>query len=200
MPVLADAGLIWIVFVIITVIAQVVKGAKKVSSQAPGGPNALPGDDDASRGDPVAPSDELRKFLEGLSGGAVRPSPPPVAQRPRAMPMPAAQGSRTAAQNPRCPTPPPTPRYQRQEQPPRRQKGQPRPPQPVEVAIPVPDNQTDTQDAVVLEILSQGDTPTRRLQQLIRQELQNADAVRKSIVLREVLGPCVAFKPYKWRA
>ena len=188
MRTLASIEVIWALFIIITVIVQIIKGAKKMSSQAPGKT------DEGAPGSPrEAPErgereDELRKFLEALGGGQPQPS------KPTAAPPPV----------------PPTVRRQKQQPTVRRTRprvpAQEPPPPPRQAAPPqesVVTRHKPTVGAVAPAMThaqaSRAQTRTNALQAMLKKELQGAAARRKAIVLREVLGPPIALRPLEWR-
>ena len=176
---LANIELIWALFIIITVVAQIVKGAKKVASKAPGKTEeeGAPGSprETPDRGER---EDELRKFLESLAGGrprAPKPAtvPPPMPPPARRQPPPARPKTRVVAQ----PPPPPRP------------KPAPPPPEPVEAEAPT------TMHVQTFRAKRR----TSALQNILLKELRNNADRRKSVVLREILGPPIALKPLEWR-
>lgn len=165
MLVSAEIG-VWAIFIIISVVAQIIKARKKSANQEPMQPE--------SKGDNRAPAkseDDLRQFLEKLAGGRPQRTAPAEVNIPQQV-VP--------------PRPPPTPR----QAPP-----QPRPqrPQPKPVASPPPT--PPTTDAQPVNAAKRTNTIAGALQNLLRAELQQGDSIQKAIVLREILGPPIGLKP-----
>jgi len=183
MPVLANIEAIWVAIIIISVIAQIVKGARKVASQAPGKSTgqgeATPGGLDGERREFVAPDEALQDFLRTLTGEK------PVSRPAAASPVQATSRRRGLSQPPAAVQTPPRP-------PVRRETGSPAMPK----RSPAVTRTTagNVQDAVVLEKLSTRKTAASILGEAIRKDLSNAVAIRKAIILREVLGPPVALR------
>ncbi len=175
MLVSANIGVIWGVFIIISIVAQVIKSRRKVADQAPGGHASMREEGNQ----PATKDDELRQFLESLSGGKPRPEeiPPPVIQRQELQPM-----------LQQAPQPQP-------QQKPKKQRRPEQPPAPI-ITQPVPSPTVRIMPAVELETVV---TPNTSLQRLIRTELQQTNATRKAIVLREILGPPIALRPREKR-
>jgi len=183
MKTLANIELIWALFIIITVIAQIVKGTKKVSSQAPGKTEeGAPGSPRESQ-ERSEREDELRKFLETLAGG--QPSTP----KPTATPS----------------TPPPVPRTTRSvdQTPTRRRPRRPAaakptpPPEPIRVAPPPP--VPVLASSPVKPVVVMGSKRKSVLGEQFRRDLKEVGSARNSIVLREVLGPPIGLRPLEWR-
>ena len=172
MPVLASIEVIWVVIIIGSVIAQIIKGAKKVASQSPEKPT---GGGEASGGKSpafVAPDVALQDFLRSLGGE--KPSATPVrrglaqASRPK---VPSPQPKRTAAREVKMDVfPLPAPAII-----PARREG-------------------NIQRDVKLETFAKRETSASVLGDAIRKDLSDGDTLRKAIVLREVLGPPVALR------
>lgn len=166
MLVSANTGVIWAIFIIISIVAQVIKARKKGADQAPGEATSQREEGRQS----TTNDNELRQFLESLSDGNPRPEPtsPPITQRQelRHMSRPTPQ---PITKTPKRSEPPPAPTTQ--------------PAQSPKISI-IPE--------VKLEPVV---TPKPSgLQLLICKELQKTDATRKAIVLREILGPPIALK------
>ena len=172
MPVLADIGLIWVVFVVISIIAQIIKAKKNAAPQSP---DALGDADAPQRPEPPSRENELRQFLESLGGGAAARKPVVAA----------------------APPPPPPPR--REARTVRRaapvvQKERVQRETPIAITPKHKVTQKRQSDPVTLERVGDTSAKTNALKQLIRNELKQTDATRKSIVLREILGPPLALK------
>jgi hypothetical protein len=182
---LANIELIWALFIIITVVAQIVKGAKKVASQAPGKTEeeGAPGSPRETP-DREEREDELRKFLESLAGG--RPPAPKPAAAPPPVPPPARRPPQPVRPKPRVVAPPPPAPYR---------------------AIPSTESTVTKHQATVGAMsaasvhvqTARAETRTDVLQNILLKELRNNADRRKSIVLREILGPPIALKPLEWR-
>ena len=172
MPVLADIGLIWVVFVVISIVAQIIKAKKNAPPQSP---DEL-GDADALQR-PVVTSrqDELRKFMETLGGGTATSRPVVAAAPPR--PPPPRREARTVRRE--------APVVQKE----RVQRETP-----IAITPKHKVTQKKQSDSVTLERVGDTSAKTDALKRLIRKELKQADATRKSIVLREILGPPLALK------
>jgi len=100
-----DPGaVIWLIVIVATVIAQLVKAGKRLSQgQTPPGT-----DSGAPKAPPTAPQDELREFLENLTG--TRTAPPQAPVPPQAPAHPARPQRRgTAPRQVRRPVAPPPP-------------------------------------------------------------------------------------------
>ncbi len=187
MTVLANIEVIWVV-IIISVIVQVIKGVKKVASQAQGKNTGADGAGSGGKAggqkpDFVAPDEALQEFLRTLGGGQ-KPAARPIAPRPvqaksptRGVSQPQAQARRRmhppAVSNQPIPA---TPRYE-----------------PVHHAAPA--YTQSVQEAVVLEKTpSDRTTAASIFIDAIRKDLSDAEAIRKAIVLREILGPPLALR------
>ncbi len=181
MPVLANIEVIWVIIIIGSVIAQIIKGAKKVAAQAP----KATGADEATSGgsksrDFIAPDEALQEFL--LSRGAgEKPADRPAA----ASPVQAISARRGLSQARAIATPLAPKKVKREVR-------QPVLPPPI-AAMPQP-RADKVQQAVVLEKYIKRETSASLLGEAIRKDLSNAEAIRKAIVLREVLGPPVALR------
>ena len=170
MPILADGGFLWVIVIVGSIIAQIIK-AKKNAAASP--PKRQPG---AKSGDFTASGDELRNFLESIGGGATKPQqtrqPQPIPVRPTALP-PSLPPQVTIKHRP---SPAETALKHRQ----------------VEGTIRKPHTQKPTPPTEnIVESLS---TTPNVVAQLIKQDLQNMNAARKAIVLREILGPPIALR------
>ncbi|MBT3192578.1 MAG: hypothetical protein HN341_08490 [Verrucomicrobia bacterium] len=194
MPALANIGVIWAIFIVISIVAQVIKASKKVSSEAPG-------TDDGPRGGPAESNDELRQFLEQLGGGGAA-TPKPLPPRPPAPPRPAVQRReptmRVSPEDHRQNTPQATPSVVRRravtEAPPHEPHATPPPPPAVPERV-RPKPQKQRSETVQIELpASSASQAASKLQRLIRDELQQTEDTRKAIVLREVLGPPLALR------
>jgi hypothetical protein len=175
MPVLADIGLIWVVFVVISIVAQIIKAKKNATPQSPD----EFGDADAPQR-PVATSreDELRKFMETLRGGtatarpvvAAPPPPPPARRVPQTVrrAAPVAQRKDIQRTSPKAKS--------------------------IAIMPEQKSSQKKRSDPVTLTRIGGTSAKTSALKRLIREELRQKDATRKSLVLREILGPPLALK------
>jgi len=185
MTVLANAEIIW-VFIIISVIVQVIKFLKKVASQAQGKNTGADGGAGAGgkggqKPEFVAPDEALQEFLRTLGGGqnpAARPTAPKPVQvisATRGISQPQAQARRRMHLQAISQPIPVTPRY--------------------EPAHATPAYAQSVQEAVVLEKYpSDKATAASIFIDAIRKDLSDAEAIRKAIVLREVLGPPIALR------
>jgi hypothetical protein len=170
MLVSADIG-VWAIFIIISVVAQIVKARKKAANQEPKQPSS-----ERSDQAPARPDEELRQFLEKLAGGRPqRTAPaevniPPEVVRARRPPAP-----------PQLPTQP------------KRQRTQAPQTIPTVSARPTATPPTvRVTPAVALEPVVTTDATALRI--LLRKELQQADATRKAMVLHEILGPPIGLR------
>lgn len=173
-------GVFWVVVVILTIIVQIAKASKRplVSDQRPDG-TPPPGG--------ASPQDELQQFLRALSGE--RPAPPP-APGTQAQPRPAARPRAVVMRG----TPPPTPSRPA----PRRetvlQAARPstarRAMRPTPAASSSPPVVTGAD--VYAHEQAHGWAAENRCG--ILEALKAPDDRRKAIVLREILGPCVALR------
>ncbi len=185
MPVLADGGLLWVIVVVGSIIAQIIKAKKNAASSPPKGPETPSGD----KGDYNASSDELRNFLASIGAAKppavpqqVRQPKPNVVRKPHPQPVQARRDVRT------LPPPPlpaharikhrPSPREIEREEDRERAATHSQPPQRQE------------SETTTTTIAKESNTLTS----LIRKELKDLDATRKSIVLREILGPPIALR------
>lgn len=182
MPVLANIEVIWVIIIIGSVIAQIIKGAKKVASQAPGkstGAGEADTGGDRQR-EFVGSDDALQAFLQTLGGGEK-----PAAKATAASAVQAISARRGLSQARATVKKPSRPQAMREV----RQQALP---------LPIPavhqPKAGKVQDAVVLEKFTKRETSASILGEAIRKDLSNADAIRKAIVLREVLGPPVALR------
>ena len=198
---LANIELIWALFIIITVVAQIVKGAKKVASQAPGKTEeGAPPGSPRETPDRGTREDELRKFLETLAGG--QPQPPKPAAAPPPIPHPARQQAPTVRRQPATV----------RQQPPTVRRPKPgvatqAPEQAPYRAVPSTDSTVTRHRATAGAVApasmhvetARAEMRTSALQAMLKKELQGVAARRKAIVLREILGPPHALKPLEWR-
>ncbi len=195
----AFAGIetLWVLFIIATVIARVIKAARE---QKPGTGSAP----EAPTRDFTAAEEDLREFMESLTGQkAAKPTPAPEATksvpRPRPQPQPVRQQPRSPEQaavpvtvRPRADAPRPKPQPRR------------RPPD-----IPVVERPPKVHEQHAAAVQSGANMPVapapllvpaeRRARQSqddlhIMKELIDRAAIRKAIVLREILGPPVALR------
>lgn len=184
MPVLANMDVIFVIIVIVSVISQIIKGAKKVTSQAPGTPSGSgspkPVDAVGEQRDFVAPDDALQEFLRTLGSGEK-----PAARAAAASPIQKKSARRGLVQAQAA-----------VKNTPRRKVVREVKPQALPISIPtvVQAPRDHVQEAVVLEKFAARRTNASILGDAIRKDLLNADAIRKAIVLREVLGPPVALR------
>ncbi len=186
MTVLASIEIIWVIIVIVSVIAQVIKGAKKVASQAPG---KNTGADEAAVGGKggggqmrefAAPDEALQEFLRTLGGGQK-----PVAKATAANTAKAISARRGLTQA----------RAKVNKQSRQQAMREVRPPVlPIPVPKAIRSDSAKVQAAVVLEKFSAPKTTASILGEAIRKDLSDAEAIRKAIVLREVLGPPLALR------
>lgn len=183
------AALLWILFVLITVVAQLIKAARRGGGQAPRtGP---------PRGPASNPEDELRDFLQGLSRPEQEappaefepppplrrapppPPPPPPVPSPRPSPRtaPAISMASEAAREPRVPVSPPL------------VTTSPSPPPP-ELSLRTP-------IAVVHDPYALASARVSRLTVLRKEtyeDVRNRTGLARGILLREILGPPVALR------
>lgn len=186
-PYIASGGqdLFPLVIIIVAVLAQIIKAAKGAKPTI-----GQPDQHRSGAGSSGAPADELRKFLESLSGGTVKsvnvpPPLPPAAPRPQArkvreqmpveyqtvhvkMPMresaydiPDANNASLAAAAPRLP-------------------------EPARLAAVV-----DAYDKIAVSLAHKA---TFHFRSSMLSQLVERDALKKAIVLREILGPCIALR------
>lgn len=164
MPVLANFEAIWVVIIVISVIAQIVKGLKKAAAQqAPENKPAYPmrapnstlvGNSSALEGDQqeILPKDALQAFLRNLAGESAIQSPPVrVVKPPAHLPRRPAQ---------RVFTPPPPAAK----------------PITLEIAPPV-----------TLDTGPHRLSGTESLAEELKRELRDRKNIRKAIILREVI-------------
>lgn len=192
MPVTADvSGLIWVVIVVGSIIAQVMKAKKNAASPPPKKSSPRP---EANKGEYTSSSDDLRNFLESIGAA------PPTRNQERQRKI-----------EPVAPPPPPRPIQVMQEV----QTVPPPPPIPVRAQIkhrPSPmeearklqfkgdvlkrqtANKPNEVQLETPEQLQPRDQSSSGLAKLITEELQDLDATRKAIVLREILGPPIALR------
>ncbi len=183
MPVLANIEVIWVIIVIVSVIAQIVKSAKKGAAQAPGkatgaGESPPRGTNGQNR-EFVAPDEALQDFLRTLSGEK------PAAKTAAASPVQAISRRRGLSQSRAAAQTQPRPSAMRDNRPPPVTS---RPPAAIRSSV------GSVQDSVVLEKFAARKTSASILGEAIRKDLSDAQAIRKAIVLREVLGPPVALR------
>jgi len=183
MPILAGGGdLIWVVVVVGSIISQIIKARKNAADTPPKSQTRQSG---GGGRDFVAPNDELRDFLKSIGA----PTPPPVNQTPvqkpvqrRAQPVQV----RHAATN----IPPPLPAQSRIKH----------KPSPLEIKREQQQKKSTShrqpllqKQPIITEVESMS-TKKNPLTRMIKKELQNLDDTRKSIVLREILGPPIALR------
>jgi hypothetical protein len=173
-----------LVIIVVAILAQIIKAAK-----GPKPTITQPGQQHADDGGFSAPQDELKKFLESLTGGTTTTAaeiPPPVPQ----------------------PAPKPQPRIIKAQQPARPavvSRSKTTAPAEMPYVIATPDT------AVAVEafqtIPEQAKCQARNLRptlhthkeahhfrSLIACQLSNRDSLRNAILLREILGPCLALR------
>jgi len=215
-------GLFWIVVVVVSVIAQLVKASKeKQQKQAASPSRPEPGGERR-----VAPSksvdEDLREFFNRLGGGAAdeAPSRPTTPARPAARerpvpppvpPPPAARVKATPRRGPAPRIPVPDSRtvpFPRRESRQRVQAAGARqvataPPIPFRPAAPVTGVQASYGDAAyprrsVAARVRTGQAmqpvDALSLHRRVRAELRDPDAVRRAVLLREILGPPAALR------
>ncbi|HAS81119.1 MAG TPA: hypothetical protein DCS43_00180 [Verrucomicrobia bacterium] len=197
MTVHADiGGLIWVVIVIASVIGQIVKGARKVSAQAPGkgnAPTARQTEGSASEGTRQQtgspdPAEALQDFFRSLSG---QPTPPP-----RLLPPELIQ-QRKARKD----------LLKRQQEQRRHTKTltHPTPTAPVLTpAEPADYQESNAHDQGTDQVIlatgfpqhgsAHTATGEHSLAHILRQELSSRDTARKAMILREILGPPLALR------
>lgn len=190
MPYQADIeGLIWLVVIVVSIISQIMKGAKKVSAKKPR-PGASPSKDPvlskqrkqvsgAQKRTPSSqgqarrdPSDELRQFFETLGMPTENLAP---AGKPATATAPQARRKMQQA---------------RQKQMPATKKAAPPPPAPQ----PVMTRKAEAlarEDSVKLEHLKKKMSKRNRD---LRDLLKNQRSQQQAIALREILGPPVALR------
>ena len=193
----------FIVFIIIAagIIGQILKARAK----AKGGPDSGP--TSPSRPGSGSPEDELREFLQSLTGEVPPPKPPPPAAPPRLPPpVPAAPPIRTRTPAPRRVTPPqpapvrPTPARPAPVRPaaPRVQVTLPRPAAPAAAPPPVPPKRRKpmAEPAPAMEAYRSPRSKARaHLRATLGADLIDKDSLRKAIVLREILDRPVGARP-----
>lgn len=199
----AGVEVLWILLIVASIIARVIKAAKE---QKPGKESSP-----ESAGDYKASSSDLKDFLESLSGAKqVRPSAganPPKSARGQIAPA-RRTAKRSQAQKARPPVQAPARQVAPPVAPPRSVAPPPRPravapaPQRQERPAPVPAPQTttpvkpspvkSTPKEMVTTVKFAGTKQTNRMSREILNSLRDIDSTRKAIVLREILGPPVA--------
>ena len=206
-PYIASGGqdLITLVIFVVVILAQIVKAAKGKKPTI-----AAPGTSPANEGSYTAPEDELRKFLESLSGAPAaheesRPAqPPPVATHvpappPRPHPVPHAQPEVLVAPRPAPhPTAQPTVAAAVKRVPVETHDVVSRP-----AALPAPalrpyelyalQSVKTTSDAAGNPVVHVH-RETHHFRKELFAQLSDREAIRKAIVLREILGPCLALR------
>jgi hypothetical protein len=163
MLVSADIG-VWAIFIIISVVAQIVKARKKAANREPEQTSPTRADQA-----PAKPDEDLRQFLEKLAGGRPQRSAPAEVNIP-----PQVVAARRRPAPPQLPTQP------------KRQRTQAPQSKPSVSATPTV--------ARPVTVVKQPDTPASALRDLIREELRQADATRKAMVLHEILGPPIGLR------
>lgn len=169
-PLIAAGGqdLIPLVIIIVVVLAQIIKAAKGGSRPAPGQPGPSQQADDVF----TAPQDELKKFLESLSGGM---SQPPPEQPP---PLPRKQSRVMRIKQPAQPPVIETVSVEEVKTSPLQES-------------PKAARQADMQiEAPPIHVMP----VTQNIRPQIAYELISRQSIRKAIVLREILGPCLALR------
>ena len=194
-------GLFWLVVIVVTIIAQIVKASKRGSTGS-GPPPPRPGTE--GDGGYTAPQDELRAFLESLTGAPKKPAtppPPPMQAVPARAAAPAAP--RPVMRTPEAKTAPKPKRRvtrtaaaaaaARQLAPvPPAPRPQPRPRQPVAPARPpLPQLATKAADAYGRGTVIGG---TAKARPGITTRLRGRRSVREAVILREILGEPLAMR------
>jgi len=193
MPVYANIEAIWVVIIIISVIAQIVKGVKKAASQQrPPGNTARPphpavapsGRDDSRERRPAnveEPVDALQEFLRSLAGETPTPRPPrpapPVTRQPVVPPgVPRAKPARTTHRAPAVAVRENVPMTEYR---------------PVE---PILREETDVAPAVTLDHELHEPSRAGAIARDIKRGMGDRKAIRRAVVLREILGPPLALR------
>ncbi|MDA0321132.1 MAG: hypothetical protein O2923_00240 [Verrucomicrobia bacterium] len=167
-------GIIPVVAVIIWIVSSMMKVAKK--GQRPGRSDPMMPQEPAPSGDP---EEQLRRFLQGLSGAAGQqaPGPPPVFEEEEEMEAPL-----------RVVPPPPPPIRVVAATP--RDQAAPSAYDRVERTVAAPRSAAEARDPLAQEsmrpVASRRSQPARRW---LRRHLDTAESVRNAVILREVLGP-----------
>jgi len=191
MRVFAEAEALWVLFIVATIIARVIKAArdKKPGKDASPSPNR----------DYKASDAELKEFLGSLTGKKPAPPTPQVSPTPRV-------GGQIAPATPKRQT------RQRQVQARRRRKPKPSQPAvpvvypqdplkadapPVAPVIPPPPPPVEPAQTAVAPSSGKACVEMKRVSLVGREifeDLANTNATRKAILLREILGPPVAMR------
>lgn len=174
-----------LVIIVVAVLAQIIKAAK-----GPKPTITQQGQQHTDDGSYSAPQDELKKFLESLTGGTTTTAaeiPPPLPQ----------------------PVPKPQPRIVKPQQPARlpqvitssRTVTAPEV-RPYEIAVPstaVLSNEPEQPAYLPKNIAREKPTTHHRkemhhFRSIMTSQLSNRDSLRNAILLREILGPCIALR------
>ena len=195
----AFAGIeaLWVLFIVATVIARVIKAARE---QKPGTGSAPK----APTGDFTAAEEDLREFMESLTGKkAEKPAPTPEATRPASQPRQYKQPVRQQSRAPERAAVPAPVRAPAEAQ---RSRPQPRTSAParqvVERAPKVHDQHVSVEPPlaavpaapVPLHVPTRSKQRKPQVDSRIMKDLVDRVAIRKAIVLREILGPPVALR------
>ena len=157
---------IFVLVVLATIIAQIVKAVRKASPRTPASAGPRPADPTPDRA-PAAPNDELQQFLQSLTGVAPpkpAPVPPPVAQVVAPV------------------TPPPPP--------PALKVLEPVAPEPF--MPPADAGGMHNHDPYKKAKASAG-KPRLERDDIVK-DIEHPGSLKKAIILREVLGPPLAFR------
>jgi len=166
MPILAGGGdLIWVVVIVGSIIAQIIKAKKNAANPPPKSPQKTSGSADGAF---TASSNELKNFLESI--GVAPPAPKPQQVAPQAILR--AQPVHISREVASAPPPPPLTA-------------------PVRIKHKQPPVKIQTGDESNVERVEDAIPPLTRI---IKDELKNKDATRKAIILREILGPPIALR------
>jgi len=168
-PPIVTAGfddLIPVIIIITVIITRIVKAAKQGKPLVPPAPGTRPRPTPRPQPQPQAgqPADELRQFLQALSG-VQEPPPTPVQVRPPQPPPPPAKAKRRVVK-----------------------AAAPKPPQPKKPA-PFWNQPPPAPRPVIVEACEL--TPAR---QELNKHLEDATSLRGAWILREVLGPPVGLR------
>lgn len=196
MPYLADIdAIIWLVIIVVSIIAQIIKGAKKTASQAPKQENAPRSAPAERRSTPAkdqrkSPSsyrdrkDELRQFLERIADPTPEPVPEVTVPRTR---------RQAGGQQGRMPPPPPTrsrqPQTQREKRP-----AMPSAPAAPSVTMRTPSMQATAPDQLPTTVMGTSERTSSAQGRELRKLLDKPQSQRRAILLREILGPPLALR------
>ncbi len=163
-----------------SIIAQIIKARKNAKNPPPKSPKRQSGSADR---DFTASSNELQNFLESI--GAAKPPavPQQVVQKPVRRPAQPVHVRREVAS-----APPPLPAHSRLKH--RQSPLETKLEQERNFKAPQPQHQ-ESQPVNATEIIGRESSAITRL---IRKELRDLDATRKSIAIREILGPPISLR------